>query len=362
VQTKDEALYGWGEASLPFKIASVDAEIHALASVIVGMDPFRIEHLWQLMYRRHSRGGLVTSSAIAGIDQALWDLKARALRVPLYDLLGGRVRDRVRVYDHLQTPLRDHDWSSPAGFAEAAVHAVADGFGALKIYPIPSQSRSEGPGAIRWADSVVRSVREAVGDDVELIIDLHGRTDPATAIRYAHAFEQYEPTFLEDPCAPESAEALAAVARATRIPLAIGERLSTRWEFARALTAGACAVVQPDVAYCAGISEFRRITDLAQLHLATVAPHNSGGPVGTLHSIHLASSLPNFLILEQLRLDVPWRDDLVTSPPEIREGFAELPTGAGIGADVDEEACSAHPYTPCARPRSFSSDGSVLDE
>jgi galactonate dehydratase len=314
------------------------------------------------MYRRHSRGGLVTSSAIAGIDQALWDLKARALQVPLYELLGGRVRDRVRVYDHVQTPLRDHDWSSPAGFAEAAARTVADGFGAIKIYPIPSQSRLEGSGAIGAAEGIVRSVREAVGDDVEVIIDLHGRTDPATAVRYAHAFEPYEPLFLEDPCGPESAEALAAVARATRIPLAIGERLSTRWEFARALTAGACAVVQPDVAYCAGISEFRRIADLAQLHLASVAPHNSGGPIGTLHSIHLAAALPNFLILEQLRLDVPWRDEVVTSPPQIREGFAELPAGAGIGADLDEEVCAAHPYAPRARPRAFSSDGSLLDE
>ena len=362
MQTSNAALYGWGEASLPFKISSVRAEVEALAGVLVGMDAFRTEHLWQLMYRRHSRGGLVTASAIAGIDQALWDLKARALEVPLYELLGGRVRERVRAYDHVQTPLRDHDWSSPAGFAEAATRAVADGFSAVKVYPIPWKSRLEGRAAVRSAEAVVAAVRTAVGDDVDVIVDLHGRTDPVTAIRYAHAFEPLEPLFLEEPCGPENAGALAAVARATRIPIAVGERLSNRWEFARALTAGACAVVQPDVAYCAGISEFRRIADLAQLHLATVAPHNSAGPVATLHSIHLASTLPNLLVLEQLRLDVPWRDEVVTMSPQIRDGFAELPTGVGIGAEVDVDVCLAHPYTPRARPSSFASDGSLLDE
>jgi len=362
VQADDGALHGWGEASLPFKTVSVEAEVHALADAIIGADAFRTEHVWQLMYRHHSRGGLVTCSAIAGIDQALWDLKARALGVPLYELLGGRVRDRVRMYDHVQTLLRDFDWSSPAGFAEAASRAIADGFDAVKIYPIPSHARPEGPGAVRRAAAVVAAVREAVGADVDVIVDLHGRTDPATAIRHAQALEPYEPLFLEEPCRPESVEAIARVARSTSIPIAVGERLSTRWDFARALDAGACTVVQPDLSYCAGISEFRRIADLAELHAAAVAPHNSGGPVATLHNIHAACTLPDLLLVEQVRLDVPWRDEVVTAPPQICGGYAELPAAPGIGADVDEAVCRAHPHTQRPRPRPFSSDGSPLDE
>jgi galactonate dehydratase len=360
-ESDDPDLFGWGEASLPFKIPSVQAEIQTMADVIVGEDPFRTEYLWQLMYRQHSRGGLIAMSAIAGIDQALWDLKARALSVPLYELLGGRVRDRVRLYDHIETPLRTHDWSSPDGFAEAALHSVEDGFTAVKIYPVPARRTLEGRQAQRWAEAAVAAVRAAIGDDADVIVDLHGRTTPDTAIQYARAFEPYEPLFLEEPCQPESVEASARVARSTRIPVALGERFSTRWDFARALTAGACAVVQPDLSYCGGISEFRRVVDLAQLHFATVAPHHSGGPVAAAHNIQMASTVPNLLLLEHLRLDVTWRDSLVTSPPQIRAGFAQPADRPGIGLDLDTEACLAHPYKPSPRPSSYSADGTILD-
>ena len=362
VESDEPTLHGWGEASLPFKINSVKAEVEVLADVIIGEDAFRTEHLWQLMYRQHSRGGLIASSAIAGIDQALWDLKARALGVPLYELLGGRVREHVRVYDHIETPLRKYDWGSPEGFAEAAGRSLADGFDAVKVYPVPSTRAHEGPEALRWAESVVASVREAVGDDADVIVDLHGRTSPATAIQYARAFEPYHPLFLEEPCQPEDVEAIARVARSTRIPIAVGERLATRWDFARVLEAHACAVVQPDLSYCGGISEFRRIADLAQLHSATVAPHNSAGPVATLHNVQAASALPSLLLLEQVRLDVPWRDEIVTSSPDIRGGFARASDRPGIGADVREDICLAHPYVHRPRSRSYAGDGSLLDE
>jgi galactonate dehydratase len=362
VESDDATLHGWGEASLPFKIKSVRAEVEGLADVIIGEDAFRTEHLWQLMYRQHSRGGLVTSSAIAGIDQALWDLKARALGVPLYELLGGRVRDRVRVYDHLETPLRKYDWDSPEGFAEAAGRSLADGFDAVKVYPVPATRALEGREALRWAESVLAAVRDAVGDDADVIVDLHGRTSPVTAIQYARAFEPYHPLFLEEPCQPEGVEALAKVARSTRTPIALGERLATRWDFARVLEARACAVVQPDLSYCGGISEFRRIADLAQLHFATIAPHNSAGPIATLHNIQAACTLPSFLLLEQVRLDVPWRDEIVTSPPDIRGGFAHPSDRPGIGADVREDICRAHPYEHHPRSRSYARDGSLLDE
>jgi galactonate dehydratase len=362
VESDDPDLYGWGEAGLRLKARPVRAEIEDLGDLIVGEDAFRTEHLWQLMYRQHARGGLVTMAAIAGIDQALWDLKARALGVPLYELLGGRVRDRVRVYEHVETRLRDFDRQKPESFAEAALQCVADGFDALKIYPIPFKGRLEGRRAVRRAEEVVAAVRDAVGEQVDLMVDLHGRTFPALAVQFAKALEPYELMFLEEPCQPESVSALAEIARSTTIPIATGERLATRWEFARLLEAGACSIVQPDVSHCGGITEFRRIVEIAQLHFATVAPHNPYGPIAAMHHVHLATAMPNLLILEQLRDDVPWRNEVVTSPLEFSDGYVRAPGRPGIGVDIVEDVCLAHPYV--ARPRDvpFSSEGAVLDD
>ena len=362
VESDDPDLYGWGEAGLRLKVRPVRSEIEDLGELIVGEDALRTEHLWQLMYRQHARGGLVTMAAIAGIDQALWDLKARALGVPLYELLGGRIRDRVRVYEHVETRLRDFDRQKPESFAEAARQCVADGFDALKIYPIPFKSRLEGRRAVRRAEEVVAAVRDAVGEQVDLMVDLHGRTSPALAVQFAKAFEPYELMFLEEPCQPESVSALAAIARSTTIPIAIGERLATRWDFARVLEAGACSIVQPDVSHCGGITEFRRIVDLAQLHFATVAPHNPYGPIAAMHHVHLATTMPNLLILEQLRDDVGWRDEVVTFPLEFSDGSVRASERPGIGVDIVEDVCLAHPYV--ARPRDvpYSPDGAVLDD
>jgi galactonate dehydratase len=265
------------------------------------------------------------------------------------------------VYEHVEPRLRDFDRQKPESFADAARQCVANGFDAVKIYPIPFKGRLEGRRAVRWAEEVVAAVRAAVGEEVDLMVDLHGRTYPTLAVQFARAFEPYELMFLEEPCQPESVSALAEIARSTTIPIATGERLATRWEFARLLEAGACSIVQPDVSHCGGITEFRRIVEIAQLHLATVAPHNPYGPIAALHHLHLATAMPNLLILEQLRDDLPWRDEVVTSPLEFNDGAVCASERPGIGVDVVEEVCLAHPYV--ARPRDvpFSPDGAVVD-
>jgi galactonate dehydratase len=363
--TTDEGLAGWGEASLEWKTRAVAGAVEDLAGLVVGEDPFRIEHLWQSLFRQQFfKGGVVTMSAISGIEQALHDVKAKALGVPLYELLGGRVRDRVRLYDHLgggdtQAVYED---ATPASFAERARESVRDGFTALKILAVPPARPLEGGRWLREAESLMGAVREAVGDDVDVMVDLHGRTTPAAAIQVGHVLTPFRPWFLEEPVQPGNVDALVEVARALPVPIATGERLVTRWEFAELFARRACAVVQPDVCHCGGIGELRRIAALAETAFVGVAPHNPLGPIATAVNVHLALATPNFLIQEVMRADVPWRDDVVDAPLEIVDGYVLPPTRPGIGVEIDEAAAAAHPYRaepPLARV--FHEDGAVAD-
>jgi galactonate dehydratase len=364
VTTDEPGLVGWGEASLEWKTRAVVGAVEDLAPLVVGEDPLRLEHVWQAMFRQQFfRGGIVTMSAISGIDQALHDVKAKALGVPLYELLGGRVRDRVRLYDHLGggDSRAVYDAATPAAFAEAARKSVEDGFDALKILAVPPSRPLEGAAAIRAAVALLEAVREAVGDDVDVMVDLHGRTTPAAAIQFGRALEPLRPWFLEEPVQPGDVGALVEVARALPIPIATGERLVTRWEFRELLERRACAVVQPDVCHCGGVAELRRIAAHAETCYVSVAPHNPLGPVATAVNVHLALAMPNFLIQEVMRADVPWRNDVVDGTLEIVDGHVLPPTRPGIGVAVDEAAAAAHPYRPEPPVRVFRPDGAVGD-
>jgi galactonate dehydratase len=364
VTTDEPGLVGWGEASLEWKTRAVVGAVDDLADIVVGEDPMRIEHLWQAMFRQQFfKGGIVTMSAISGIDQALHDVKAKALGVPLYELLGGRVRDRVRLYDHLGggDSTAVYDEATPSAFAERARASVADGFTALKILAVPPSRPLEGAAAVRQAESLMGAVRDAVGDDVDVMVDLHGRTTPAAAIQFGHALAPYRPWFLEEPVQPGNVDALLEVARALPIPIATGERLVTRWEFREVLEKRACAVIQPDVCHCGGVAELRRIAAHAETCFVSVAPHNPLGPIATAVNVHVALSMPNFLIQEVMRSDVPWRDEVVDAPLEIADGHVRPPTRPGIGVEVDEEAAAHYPYAPELPARVFYDDGAVAD-
>ena len=364
VTTDEPGLVGWGEASLEWKTRAVVGAVDDLADIVVGEDPMRIEHLWQAMFRQQFfKGGIVTMSAISGIDQALHDVKAKALGVPLYELLGGRVRDRVRLYDHLGggDSTAVYDEATPEAFAERARASVADGFTALKILAVPPSRPLEGAAAVRQAESLMGAVRDAVGDDVDVMVDLHGRTTPAAAIQFGHALAPYRPWFLEEPVQPGNVDALVEVARALPIPIATGERLVTRWEFREVLEKRACAVIQPDVCHCGGVAELRRIAAHAETCFVSVAPHNPLGPIATAVNVHVALSMPNFLIQEVMRSDVPWRDEVVDAPLEIADGHVLPPIRPGIGVEVDEEAAARYPYAPELPARVFYDDGAVGD-
>jgi galactonate dehydratase len=357
----DEGLVGWGEASLSWQTRAVAGAVEDLASLLLGEDPRPVERLWQTMYRApYFKGGVVTMSAIAGIDQALWDLKAKDLGVPLFELLGGPVRVRVRTYLNLGSELGG-DARDPEAWADAARASVEAGFDAMKVYPVSPARPLEGTAWLREAERLVAKVREAAGDDADIMVDLHGRTSPATAIQLGRALEPLRPFFLEEPCQPGNAGAMAEVARSLPIPIATGERLTSRFEFLEYLERRACAVVQPNVCLCGGVSELRRIGWQAETAFASVAPHNPNGPIGSMVSIHLALAMPNFLILEQVRQDVPWRDEIVDHPVETSSGYASAPTRPGIGIELVEEIAAAHPGGSQPPHRRFAPDGSLLD-
>jgi galactonate dehydratase len=361
VETDEPGLAGWGEASLGWQTHAVLGAVRDLEPLLIGQDPRPVERLWQTMVRGlYFKGGIVTMSAISAIDQALWDIKAKALGVPLYELLGGPVRDRVRTYVNLGSELGG-DARRPEAWADAARAAREAGFDAMKAYPASPARALEGTAWLRETEDLVAAVREGAGDDADVMVDLHGRTTPAMAIQLGQVLAPYRPWFLEEPCQPGNADAMVEVARAIPIPVATGERLVTRNEFREHLEKRACAIIQPNVCYCGGVSELRRIAAMAEASLVSVAPHNPNGPIGTMVSIHLALALPNFLILEQVRGDVPWRREIVDEPFETVDGYVHPPTRPGIGVELVEEVAVAHPGRS-PRPHLVSApDGSLLD-
>lgn len=339
----DAGLHGWGEATLEGKEQAVAAAISELERYLVGQDPFQIERHWHHMYETPFwRGGPVLGSAIAGLDQTLWDIKGKALDVPVYELLGGAARDRIRYYAN--------GWfggaTSIEEIAEAAQAAVAGGATALKWDPFGAASLFIETEEIRAAVDCLAAVREAVGPGVDLLIEVHGRLSPANAIRVARMMEVHEPFFYEEPVPPEHMAELALVARSTSIPIASGERAFTKHDFRPMFEQQAVAYCQPDPCHAGGITEMKKIAAMAEAYHIGFAPHNPNGPVATRVCQHLAAACPNFTILEWLPEDVPWRDEAMGGPFEVSGGAMPLPPGPGLGIELDEDVLRAHPYAP----------------
>lgn len=361
----DEGITGWGEASLEWKTRGVVGCIDDLAPMILGEDPRRVEHLYQVM-NRHAffRAGVVGMSAISGIEQACWDIWGKSLGVPVYQLLGGAVRDSIRMYDHLGGGEMEalYNQDQPEQMAERARESVADGYSAVKVLVVPVSEPLDGMAVLRHADRCMAAIREAVGDEIDIMIDLHGRTTPAMAIQFGEVLRPYRPWFMEEPCPPENVEGMAEVARALPgIPIATGERLVTRFQFRPLLERGACAVIQPDLCHCGGLWEARKIAAMAETYYVSVAPHNPLGPVATAAAIHFGIATPNFLIQEAIRSDVPWRSEVVSGAVEVVDGRVGLPTRPGLGIEVNESAAAEHPFAPEILMQPYHRDGSVAD-
>jgi galactonate dehydratase len=369
VETDQAGLYGWGEASLEWKTRSVVGAIEDFAPMLVGEDPTRIEYLYQKLYRQSFwRLGIIGMSAISGIEQALWDIQGKALNQPVYKLLGGAVRDRVRVYTHLgggevNALYESGKKDDPQVFADLAQEVIELGYTALKVLITPpTESLSRIP-EFQYTERVMAALRDAVGDEIDLMVDCHGRHAPANAIEFCRILAPYRPYFVEEPVPPENVEALVQVRRASPVPIATGERLVTRFEFRPLFEQQACHVVQPDLCHCGGLWEAKKIASMAETYYMGVAPHNPLGPVANVATLHFALSTPNFLIQETLISDVPWRWDVVSHGMTMQDGYWLPDDTPGLGIEVDEEAARKHPFKQeiMQSTTARAHDGAILD-
>jgi galactonate dehydratase len=353
----EDGTHGIGEASLEYHEEIVVAAVNRLARELVGKSAAQIEHLWQIMVRGGFwRGGAVLMSAVSGIEQALWDLKGKRAGMPVYELLGGSCREHVALYAN---GIRG---TSPEDCARSARGILALGFTAMKLTaPFGTAFPVDGSGPIARAVDIVAAVREAVGPGTRLAIDVHGRLSASMSIRLARALEPYDIWFLEEPVIPEDPAGIEQVARATTIPVAAGERIHSRWGFRSLLDRRAVALIQPDVAHCGGIAEARRIASMAELDQVGFAPHNPLSPLNTIASAHVALATPNFVALECLVDDVPWRQEILNEPLHVHNGALTLPGRPGLGVDLNLEACRAHPFRPVERPVARHPDGSFSE-
>ncbi len=369
VLTDQAGLWGWGEATLEWCTRAVVGAVEDLATLIVGHDPTRIEHLWQMMFRQHFWHGndVVRGTAISGIDLALWDILGKVHGVPCHRLWGGPVRDYVRTYCHLGGGrMEDFYETSPAEaarFAELAAKAVADGFTAFKSMAVPPTMPLEGLRPIRHAEACVRAMRDAVGEEIDIMVDCHARPSPRMGLLFARALEPYGLYWFEEPCWPEAVSGMAAIQQAVSTPIATGERLVGLHAFRGLLEAGACSVIQPDITHCGGLSEARRIAALAELYRVSLAPHNPQGPVSTAASLELGLAAPSYIICETVHQDVPWRADVVREGYTVEEQGRIVRPGnrPGLGIEINEEEVRRHPFQPEIVQRVFYADGAVGD-
>lgn len=369
ILTDQPGLWGWGEATLEWHTRSVVGAIEDLSTLLCGEDPRRIEHLWQMMYRQHfwHGNGIVRATAISGIDLALWDILGKIHGVPCHELWGGRVRDYVRLYCHLGGGKMEDFYETAPGdaarFAELACQAVDEGFTAFKTMAVPETMPLEGLKPIRYAESCVAAMREAVGPDIDIMVDCHARPSPRMGLRFAKALEPYGLYFFEEPCWPESVDGIAEVQRAVTTPIATGERVTHLAGFKELLEKRACSVLQPDITHCGGLTEARRIAALAEAWRVLLAPHNPQGPVSTAASLELGFATPSYIICESVHKDVPWRDEVVTEGFTIeKEGRIVRPnTRPGLGIEINEEVVRKHPFQQEVLQRTFYPDGAVGD-
>ena len=294
----DEGVTGWGEPVLEGRARTVETAVEELKPVLIGADPLRIEHLWQVMYRgTFYRGGPILMSAISGIEMALWDIKGKFYNLPVYEMLGGLCRDRARMYGHLKPTGTPGDFPVEDMLAIADRH-IAEGFTLLKYSIIPPIRAIDSLAIVDAVRDRFAAVREHVGNKVDIAIDFHGRVNPAMSVRLFQALEPYYPLFVEEPVLPENADTMARIARSTTIPIAAGERLFTKWGYREIIEKEAVAVVQPDLCHCGGIFEARKVAAMAETHYIQIAPHNPLGPISLAACLQLDACIPNFLAQE----------------------------------------------------------------
>lgn len=337
----DSGLYGVGEATLEYREPTVVQAIKELERYLVGKDPHNIEAFWHDAYRdAYWRGGVVLMSALAGVEMALWDIKGKALGVPVYQLLGGKVRDSVKCYANA--------WfagaKKPEEFAQKAKIAVKNGFSGLKWDPFGKEYLNIDPKHLNEALDCIAAVKDAVGDQVHLIIEGHGRFNVPTAVRIGNALEKFGILWFEEPIPPDDKKGIAWVRSKIATPVSGGERLYSRFEYADYLRMECADFWQPDVSHAGGIMEVRKIAAMAESHYIPVCPHNPSGPVANAATLQLAACIPNFYLLETMANDIPWRADVSTEKVKFENSEMFISDLPGLGIDINEEEIAKHPY------------------
>lgn len=333
----DEGITGWGEPVVEGRADTVKAAVEELKGYLVGRDPLKIEDHWQVMYRGgFYRGGPVLMSAIAGIDQALWDIKGKFYGMPVYELLGGACHDKIRVYSWIGGD-RPHD------IAEEAKQRAQFGFTAVKMNATDEMHYIDSFSKVQAVADRIAAIRDVLGYEMDVAIDFHGRVHKPMAKVLAKALEPYHPMFIEEPVLPQNNEALRDIAMHADIPIATGERMFSRWDFKELLHSGYVDVIQPDLSHAGGISECKKIAAMAEAYDVAVAPHCPLGPIALAACIQLDACAPNAFIQEQsLGIHYNKGSDLLDylKDPEVfayKDGFVDLPKAPGLGVEIDEE-------------------------
>jgi galactonate dehydratase len=345
----DEGIVGLGEPILEGRARTCAAAVEELAPWLIGRDPRNVVHHWQAMYRHaFYRGGPILTSVLSGIEQALWDIKGKLLGVPVYELLGGPTRDRVRVYAHVgNNPalLRQRRKMGFTAFKTGIRNSTQSGVVASQKF-------------VEEAAEAFAALREAAGKDADIGIDFHGAISPQNAKLLIKALEPYQPMFIEEPVQCQNADLMAEIARGTHLPIATGERIFTKWGFREILEKGAATILQPDLCHAGGIMEARLIAGMAEAYYATVASHNPLGPISLAAGLQLVASIPNFLCQEQVTLG----DGYLKEPFKVENGYVQIPTRPGLGIELDEAQVAAKRDHDWLNRETYDlNDGSVVD-
>ena len=360
----DEGIAGWGEPIIEGHAKTMKSAVSEIIdNYLLGKDPADIEKHWQAMYRgRHFRGGPVLMSAIAGIDQALWDIKGKYYGAPVYDLIGGRARDRIHAYQWI-------GGDTPEDVAAAAADAVDNGYSTLKMPAVSQIRRIDSPTVVRTARERLRAVRDAVGEDIDIGVDFRGRVTKGMAKWLAEELDPYGPMFYEEPLLPEHFDALSQVATHTRTPLASGERMYSRWGFKDTLDEGYVDVIQPNPSHAGGITEVKKIANAAETNDIAVAPHCPIGPIALAACIQVDTAVPNALIQNQnLDVHAPEDNDLLAylEDPDafgFDDGYVHPPDAPGLGVEIDEKRVreQSSDRINWQNPTWYHDDGSVAE-
>ena len=351
----DQGIHGWGEAYSAGPDEATAATVRDFKSWLVGKDPRNVEYLWATMYNfTRFPGGLVVNAAISGIEQALWDIAGKAAGLPVYMLIGGKCRDKIRVY-------QSAGGKTPALLAESAKQLIAKyGYTAIKCTPHPGGAQSMAYNAVtRAAGERAEALRKAVGPDIDLGFDAHAVIwEPYRALQMTEVLKPVHPLFIEEPLRMENVDALAGLRHKAQVPIATGECLYTKYEFRQLLAKEAADIIQPDICLAGGVLEQKKIAAIAEAHYVMVAPHNPLGPLATMVNVHFAASTPNFLILEYQPDDRSPRRDLIKGEPIVaKDGYLPIPDKPGWGYEMDEEAFKRMPAQPWHRGFAFRADG-----